>query len=229
MSVPLLQNRARALAEEMDRPDCDPARLARTYAQFDTINRLFSPWRRLYARELRPHFAQGATRVLDLGCGGGDVVRRLAHDAHRDGFSVTFLGADPDPRAIAFAQAQPTPPGVSFRTVDAAALVAAGEPFDLVLSNHVLHHLDEAELVAFCQASQALAQRQVLHSDLRRSALAYRLFPLTGLLFRDSFIVTDGLRSLQRAYTVAELTALAPPGWSATDDGLFRLQLSWTP
>ena len=57
--------------EEMDRPDCDPVRLERTYAQFPLINAVVSGWRRNYLRYVRPVLAaQGGGTVLDIGAGG---------------------------------------------------------------------------------------------------------------------------------------------------------------
>lgn len=222
-----LRERAGALEELMDDPACDPVLLARTYAQFTAINRLFSHWASLYRAQIRPLLAAGATRILDLGCGGGDVIRQLAGFAAHDGFAVHFTGADPDPRAIAFAQAQPPPANITFIATDARTLAAAGETFDIVLSNHVLHHLNDEAVRALCQDCQQLARRRVLHNDLCRSDLAFALFPWMGLVFHRSFIVADGLRSIRRAFTPAELAALCPPGWRVTTPTPFRLLLTW--
>ncbi|MET0735814.1 MAG: methyltransferase, partial [Microbacterium sp.] len=95
-----LAERAVDLRELMDDADCDPQRLAATLRRFGTINRLVSAWAGVYRTRLRPHLAElgRPARVLDLGCGGGDVVQRLAELARRDGLDVEWLGVDPDPR-----------------------------------------------------------------------------------------------------------------------------------
>ena len=41
--------------------------------------------------------------VLDIGCGGGGLLRDLYKWAGRDGYKLSLLGIDEDPRAIAFA------------------------------------------------------------------------------------------------------------------------------
>jgi 2-polyprenyl-3-methyl-5-hydroxy-6-metoxy-1,4-benzoquinol methylase len=209
-----MRRRASDAVEIMDLPDCDPRRLERTYRQFAAVNRALSGWRRLYSAELRPLLsAESTTTLLDIGSGGGDVAVLLARWAHRDRVKLEVTGIDPDGRAHRFAAGRPKAPGVEFRQAFSTDLVAEGRSFDVVISNHVLHHLRPAELQQLLADSQSLARRKVLHNDLRRSPLAYALFSVAALPFRDSFIRADGLTSIRRSYRPAELSALAPPGW----------------
>ncbi|MBD8045118.1 methyltransferase domain-containing protein [Arthrobacter sp. Sa2BUA2] len=199
----------------MDRPDCDPVRLERTYAQFPLINAVVSGWRRNYRRYVRPVLAgrDGGT-VLDIGSGGGDLARALVRWARQDGLAVEVTGIDPDPRAHAYAESRPKVPGLTFRAAFSSQLVAEGQRFDVVLSNHVLHHLDAGAFEGLLTDSQALARSLVLHSDIERSPWAYGLFSAGTLpFFHGSYIRTDGLTSIRRSYTAAELAAAVPAGW----------------
>lgn len=199
----------------MDDPNCDPAALELTYAQFRVINTVVAGWQLTYHRHLRPALAGARiTTVLDIGCGGGDLARTLARWAARDGYSLRITGIDPDPRAHAWAVRQPAVPGVSFRQAFSADLVAEGRSFDLVISNHLLHHLHDAQVQALLDDSQQLARNTVVHSDIARSQWAYRLFSAgTWPFFRGSFIREDGLISIRRSYTTEELREVAPPRW----------------
>lgn len=221
-----LNTRAEALTERMDEPGCDPQKLTRTYAQFASINALLSGWTRLYHRELRPALQEGARTVLDIGCGGGDVLRHLARLARHDSLPATFLGVDPDPRAIAFAHEQENQSNVRFEQTDAYSLSTR---FDLVLSNHVLHHLADEDILTLCTACERLAMVRVVHNDLCRDDRALALFPLIGGWFQGSYILEDGLRSIRRAFTATELQALTPAGWTVKTSAPFRLQLQWKP
>lgn len=224
----VLRRRAADLREAMEDPDCHPGRLRATYAQFAVLNRLLAGWRHVFERHLLPRAAPG-TRLLDVGCGGGDVARRLAAWSAAAGAPLAVTAIDPDPRALAFARARPAPPGVVFRQATLPELAAEGARFDLVISNHVLHHLGERELVAFLEASAAVTERLAVHNDVRRSDLAFAAFTPLWLAFPGSFLVPDGLRSIRRAYRPRELGRLAPGGWRVERLEPFRSLLLYEP
>ena len=200
--------------EFMDAPGCDPDRLERTYQQFSTINRLVSGWRRIYRHWIRPRLdAERPTTLLDIGFGGGDIPRALAGWAARDRLVLRTTAIDPDERALRHVRGLP-PAGVRFEQASSADLVARGERYDLVISNHLLHHLDPAGLAALLTDSQALARRLVIHNDLARARGGYGLYAVATLPFaRRSFIHQDGLLSIRRSYRRPELQAVVPPGW----------------
>ncbi|MDV6374983.1 class I SAM-dependent methyltransferase [Deinococcus arenicola] len=212
------------LAERMDDPACDVGELNRTYAQFGAVNGLVAGWRQVYWQYLRPHLSPTRSNtLLDVGCGGGDVPRALIGWAARDGFTLRITAIDADVRAIAFAQAQPPVSGLHFRQAMSGALVAEGQRFDLIISNHLLHHLTAPELRALLNDCEALCAGLVLHSDIQRHPLAYLGFRAgVAPLFRGSFIGYDGLLSIRRSFTAAELRELAPAGWTVKSLVPFR-------
>lgn len=214
--------------ELMDDPTCDADRLVATLRRFGTVNRLVSGWGGVYRTRLAPRLASlgRPARVLDLGCGGGDLVARLASLARRDGLAVRWTGADPDPRALRIASERTTA-DVRFVAADAATLLERGDVFDAVISNHVLHHLG-ADLIDVAVQSRALSSGVVLHGDIARSRLAYALYTV-GItpLAPGTFLRTDGLRSIRRSFTADELRiALAADGeatWNVHAPAPFRL------
>ncbi len=208
-----MRRRAADAVERMDAPDCDPLKLERTYQQFGLVNRLFSGWRGLYVRELRPLLSPTTiTTALDIGSGGGDLARLLAKWSRRDKLLLEITGTDPDARAYGFASSRPHHAAVSFVQADSSDLVRDGRRFDVVISNHVIHHLQPQDVTGLLADSHALARQLCVHNDLRRSLAAYGLFSLAALPFRGSFIRPDGLVSIRRSYTPAELAAHDSPG-----------------
>lgn len=224
-----LARRDERLVELMDDPDCDPVRLARTLRRFTVVNRLISGWGHVYARHVRPALIAGGGRgrILDIGCGGGDVLRDLVRRARRDGFTVEGVGIDPDERGLAVARAEPPVRGIHYRPAFSADLVDAGESFDIVVSNHVLHHLTASQLGTLASDSTRLASRVALHSDIARGRIAYGAYAVAITpLAPGSLLRTDGLRSIRRSYTAPELAA-ALPGWDVSGPLPFRLLARW--
>ena len=218
-----LRDRDVHAVEEMDRPGCDPARLNRTYAQFSVVNRAVAGWRGIYRTHIRPVLsATTVTTLLDIGCGGGDVPVLLAAWAARDRRKLEITAIDPDRRAFDFARRRRHIPGVTFRQASTAELAGEGQRYDVVVSNHVLHHLGTAELPQFLAESALLSRGTVIHNDIRRSPAAYALFYAASWPFPGSFIREDGLTSIRRSYTAAELQAAAPPGWTVLARPPFR-------
>jgi 2-polyprenyl-3-methyl-5-hydroxy-6-metoxy-1,4-benzoquinol methylase len=229
--VRFLRERAVDAVEDMDRPDCDAARLERTYAQFPLVNAVVSGWHGVYRRRIRPLLSPTtATTLLDIGCGGGDIARKLAGWAARDSLVLDITAIDPDQRALDFATSRPPHPRLAFRRAFSSDLVGEGASFDLVISNHMLHHLTPAELQGLLADSEVLARRAVIHSDIARSPAAYVLFGAgTAPFFPGSFIRRDGLTSIRRSYTAAELRAVVRPGWSVRSETPFRTLVQFTP
>ncbi|WP_458042805.1 MULTISPECIES: methyltransferase domain-containing protein [Bacteria] len=221
-----LATRAEDLRELMDDPDCDPVRLRRTLERFTLVNRLVAAWGTVYRTRVRPALAAtpGPVRLLDIGCGGGDVLRELVLRARADGFDVSGVGIDPDDRSLAVARAAGPLRGVAYRLIDSTGLADSGERFDVVLSSHVMHHLTPGQLRTVLEDSGRLATRLAVHSDIARSRLAYAAYAV-GItpLAPGSFLRTDGLRSIRRSWTRAELTELVPDGWRVERPAPFRL------
>ncbi len=208
-----LSHRSREL-ERMDDPHVDPALLERTYRQFASVNALVSRWRALYRRRIRPALpTDRPATVLDVGSGGGDVARNLADWMRRDGIDAQVTGIDPDARAHAFATARPAD-GVRFERASSADLVAQGRRFDVVVSNHVLHHLDDRALAEVLADSDALTDRLAIHADLERARVPLVAFGIaTWPLRRGSLLHDDGTASIRRSHRADELRALAPEPW----------------
>ena len=226
---PSLRTRAVDAVEIMD-GDCDPVILDRTYADFHVVNLVVSGWRSMYCRSIRPGLSTTrSSTLLDIGSGGGDVSRCLARWAARDGLRLEVTAIDPDARAHAWASAQPAVRGLTFRRALSSELVAEGARFDFVVSNHMLHHLNPAELQGVLVDSQALARRGALHADIARGRLAYLGFSIgTWPFFGRSYIRADGLTSIRRSFTAAELRRVAPSGWRVRRAHPYRLELRWT-
>ncbi len=198
-------------AELMDLPDSDEARLFRTLDQFGSINRLFSRVRPVLRRHVLDRMAPGRPfHLVDLGAGACDIPVWLLREARLRGLDLRVTAVDADPRVVRYARERHgNEPGLDIREADALDLDAFA-PFDFLFANHFLHHLPDAVLPALLADAARLAQLGVVFTDLRRSRLSYLAFSLVARLYRDSFARADGLLSIRKGFTPAELRALAP-------------------
>ena len=147
--IPSLALRADDISEVMDSPECDAERLRNTYSYFRYVNAVVSGWRLTYRRDIRPALSPDRlSTLLDIGTGGGDVARSLARWARRDRLRLRITAIDPDARAHEYTASLPAVSDLTFRTELSSDLVARGERFDFVISNHVLHHLTAEQLGA---------------------------------------------------------------------------------
>lgn len=215
--------------ERMDEPNCDPDELHNTYRQFGRVNNWIARWDDIYKSKIRPHL-QMNTRcsLLDIGFGGGDIPIKLAQWAKKDGFNLSITAIDPDPRAIAFVQTLEPPSNIEFMQCELSELDPEFQQFDFVLSNHLIHHLDEEKLLSMLQKAKRLSSKSVIFNDLRRSDWAYFVFNIFSRpIFRSSFITEDGLISIKRSYTKIELQEIVPQSWTVHPLFPFRLLLTY--
>ncbi|MEX2585683.1 MAG: methyltransferase domain-containing protein [Balneolaceae bacterium] len=225
-----LQTRNTGLVEEMDKSSIDQDTLFRTYDQFHGLNRWLTGWKTLFKQRILPLSGiDRPLRILDIGCGGGDLCRNLSEWAKHASIGVDITGIDPDPRAIRYSRSQPLPDNVRFLHCRATDLVHNEETFDVALSNHLLHHLEDFELITLCREAEKLTTGTVLFNDIRRSRTGYLLFgAIAPLLFRNSFIVRDGLTSIRRSFRLDELKKALPKGWDVELLFPWRLLVTWS-
>lgn len=221
-----LKDRDLDIREIMDDPNCDRETLYNTYDQFKTVNKLLGRWDHIYKNWIRPviQSLDGKATILDIGSGGGDIILLLHLYTRRDGFDIRYTGVDPDPRALHYTNQKPCPEGIQFLSSTSSELVEENRTFDIVISNHLLHHLNTDELLAVCNDASILSNQLVLFNDIERSDIAFMFFRLLApLLFRNSFISADGITSIKRSYTKNELQDSLPNSWSVYKQFPFRL------
>ncbi|GAA2033393.1 class I SAM-dependent methyltransferase [Agromyces tropicus] len=229
-----LDHRDARVRELMDDPGADPDALDRTYRRFGLVNRIVSRPAAVYEEWVRPRLATThAARMLDIGAGGGDLPWRILQLARRDGLRLEVVAIDPDERAVR-AASRFSDPRFHARAGNSADLVAEGETFDVVWSNHVLHHLTAAELGALLADTERLVAPGGIgvHGDIERGRGAYLAFwaatlPFAWNVFAGSFIRRDGLTSIRRSHTAPELAGAVPRGWRVKRGFPSRLELVW--
>lgn len=199
----------RAIAEElMDADDLDPATYAAVIGDLAKVNRVT-----MAARPTRSFLARAigdrrSFRLLDVGFGDGDMLRRIAQWAARRNISAELVGVDLNPRSKPAAEAH-TPGNLPIRYVTGDYADQAGQGWDVVVSSLVAHHMSHAQLIAFLSFMESEAALGWLVNDLHRHRFAHCGFPLLARLMRWHPIVRhDGTLSIARSYRPDEWPAI---------------------
>lgn len=150
-------------------------------------------------------------RILDIATGAGDIPLRLWHRGQRANLQLEIHGVDISPKAIAFARERAEASGAAI-TFDVLDVLNDELPrgFDVVMSSLFVHHLEDPQVVALLRSMSGAAGHLMLVSDLRRNLWGWMLAHSAARLLTTSAVVhTDAPLSVQGAYTMAELQALA--------------------
>lgn len=197
---------ARAIAEErMDAPDLPAetyAAVLRDLARVNAVTMAARPTLRFLDHLVKRGHQK--LRLLDVGYGDGDMLRRIARWARRRPIAVELVGIDLNPRSEAIARADtPADLMIEYRTGDYADL--GGQHWDAVVSSLVAHHMTHDQLVAFIRFMHAEARAGWLVNDLHRHRFAYAGYPLLARLSGWHPVVRhDGRLSIARSYRPAE-------------------------
>jgi ubiquinone/menaquinone biosynthesis C-methylase UbiE len=196
---------ARADAEELlDSGDLSSSEVAANLADLARLNRL-PGGTQTSARAIATAVGQERDiRILDVGTGRGDMPLAFA----RRGW--TTVGTDTNPEVLGVARrATSSDPLVEIVEGDARALPFDDAAFDVAHCSLLVHHLDPHDATLALRELRRVSRRGVVVNDLRRGLIP---FVVTGAsvvaLGRSRVTRTDGLASVRRAYTVAELDHL---------------------
>lgn len=191
----------RTIAEElMDGEDLDAATYAEVVGDLAKVNLITMAARPTLDFLDRGSKGMTSFRLLDVGFGDGDMLRRIARWAKNRGIAAELVGVDLNPRSELAARAH-TPDALAIRYVTGDYANLAGKGWDFIISSLVAHHMSHPQLVAFLRFVDAEARRGWLVNDLHRHGFAHWGFPILARIAAWHPIVRhDGTLSIARSY-----------------------------
>lgn len=149
-------------------------------------------------------------RVLDVACGAGDAIARLAVRARRASARIEWTACDASQVALDEAEQAARGAGASVTTAQADAVhgpLPAGQ--DLVTCSLFLHHLDRDDAVSALRTMASAAPAGAV-VDLDRTWLGMGLaWTASRALSRSSVVHFDATASVRAAWTADEAQSMA--------------------
>jgi SAM-dependent methyltransferase len=190
------------LTELMDEP-CSREELRTCLRDIARLNRWFLGYRPvlrwLDSLALQP--GSPPVQILDVGCGYGDGLRRVAKWASEHAVAAEFTGLDINPDTVSIAQeASPAECGIRWVSKDIFAY-DPDRPVDIVTSSLFAHHLTDEEIVRFLRWMEERANIGWFINDLSRNSVPYYLLKAFSRVARlHHFVQHDAPVSIARAF-----------------------------
>ncbi|WP_342083871.1 methyltransferase domain-containing protein [Dyadobacter sp. OTU695] len=197
--------RHRSLQKELlDRDDIPPADLFQNLRELDFINHWLGGYDISFAALKRVLQKGKRYKLVDIGCGGGDTLKRIANWNKKAGFSLDLCGVDLKPDCIAYAGENLKNSNVALICDDYRNTYRHLAKVDIIHACLFCHHLttdDLEELVQFALSNRAI----LVINDLERNPVAYYSIKLLTRLFSKSYLVkNDAPLSVLRGFKKKE-------------------------
>jgi 2-polyprenyl-3-methyl-5-hydroxy-6-metoxy-1,4-benzoquinol methylase len=144
--------------------------------------------------------------IVDLGCGNGDMLRKVAHFGKKNDYKFNLLGIDANQTTIDYAiKLSANFPEITYKKEDVLSKEFATHTYDIAMCTLFLHHFEDHVALDFVQALLKNAKIGVVINDLHRHWLAYYLFKLLTSVIGNKMTREDGLTSILKAFKRIDL------------------------
>jgi SAM-dependent methyltransferase len=175
-------------------------------------------------KALRDDKSRQPVSILDIGSGGGGMLRKIWKWARRSGRETYLMGVDLNPWSKQSAESV-TPPHapIQYETTDIFSFDPERRA-DFIISSLFTHHLTDNEIVKFLRWMDRHATRGWFINDLHRHPLPFFLIRYaTRLLGFGPMVQYDGPISVARAFTAADWRRLVAEAEIPAE----RIRINW--
>lgn len=159
---------------------------------------------------LEGHPKKRPVRIVDLGCGNGDMLRRLSLLGSKKGYTFELIGIDANLDTIAYARELSADfKDIHFFQMNIFSNEFDALDYDIALLTLFLHHFSDQEIVEKLAKIGGKTRLGVVVNDLHRHKLAWVLFNFLTLFAGSEIIRNDGLISILKGFKRKELEQYA--------------------
>ncbi len=202
-----LANRSEAV-ELMDDPNMDAKKFQEAYLDINRCNKMLGGYSITIKAvlDLLKKANKDSYIIYDMGCGDGEMLRKLAKVLKRNKIDALFVGIDLIDSVLDIARSKSKEyPNIQFKKQDILSMDATAE-CDVLLCTLTMHHFTNEQIDVFAKKFLQLAKIGVVINDLERNWLSYQLFKLYSLFFiKTKTAKVDGLISISKGFRKKEL------------------------
>ncbi|WP_299311588.1 methyltransferase domain-containing protein [uncultured Aquimarina sp.] len=161
--------------------------------------------------------------IMDLGCGDGEMLRKLADRFSKKEIKAKLIGIDNNEKCLLQAKKQSASyKDIEFHNKNILTLEKEDFHCDIIVCTLTLHHFKDEEIKRVLKKSLELVSEVVIINDIHRHKWSYYLFKIFSYFFIKGYIAkNDGLVSIKRGFKRKELVQFAK------DLKLDTYQLDW--
>lgn len=148
--------------------------------------------------------------IIDLGCGNGDMLRKVADYGKKEGYDFKLIGIDANEYTIDYAKKlSQNYKEINYLQQDVFSDKFKNLDYDIVLSTLFLHHFTEEEIMGLLTSVLNKTTLGIIVNDLHRHQMAYYLFKLLCLTIQNPMVKEDGLISILRGFKRLDLERIS--------------------
>ena len=194
------------IPEKMDDPTIPEGEVRKALGEIEKINKWLGSCNVVLGALNRLDWPREPVTIMDLGCGGGDMLRAVSKWADKKQRRVRLIGVDINATMTRYAGNKSLKyPSIHFRTANIFDDALLADSPHITMCSLFAHHFDGADLVMLVRRMHRLARRAVIINDLHRSPIAYySIKTLTALFSRTYLVKYDAPLSVARSLTRRE-------------------------
>lgn len=164
---------------------------------------------------------QKSLKIVDLGCGSGEMLRKIYLWGKKNDITLDLTGIDANPHIIKYARKH-NPAGINFEVNNIFDPSFSSERFDIILATLITHHFTTEQLIFLLSQWKNQAALGIVINDLHRHILAYESIRLLTTIFsKSSMVKNDGPLSVARSFRRSDWEYIL------AEAGIKHYTLSW--
>lgn len=211
------------LPEKMDREDIPAGDIHHALKELETVNRFLGGYNVILDALNKLEIKKEPLRIIDLGSGGGDMLRAVSAWAEKKNIKIVMIGLDKNPVMTEFAaKISLYNSNISYQTMDVLDPELKNMKADICMSSLFCHHFDNDQLVRLLKHMKEVAGSAIIINDLQRHWFAYYAIKVLTAIFSGTYLVKyDAPLSVARSLTKKEWAALLE------EAGITKYKIRW--